>query len=166
EGFANTATGAVALISNTTGSGNTATGSIALIQNIRGSDNTAIGTFALGNNISGSQNTAVGAGANVSASDLTNATAIGANAVVSQSNSLVLGSNAAVGIGTSAPTNRLHVVNAIFAFADPENHVALIENNHPGAAGDQDVLALKITNVATPGAANNFITFFGSGGGT
>src|SRR5262249_726559 len=44
-----------------------------------------------------------------------------------------------------------------------ENHVTLIENNHPDPNGSQDVLALKVTHVATPSVGNNFITFFGSG---
>ena len=41
---------------------------------------------------------------------LVNATAIGAGAVVSASNALILGNNANVGIGTSAPAARLEVV--------------------------------------------------------
>jgi hypothetical protein len=40
---------------------------------------------------------------------ISNATAIGTNATVSQSNSLVLGNNANVGIGTTAPEQTLHV---------------------------------------------------------
>ena len=72
-----------------------------------------------GGNTIGSNNSAFGDGAGFSANNLTNATAIGANAQVSQSNSLVLGSingfNGAtadtnVGIGTTTPTKRLHVV--------------------------------------------------------
>lgn len=51
--------------------------------------------------------------------DLTNATAIGANAYVNANNSLILGgitgtnsgTNTNVGIGTTSPTSRLHVVN-------------------------------------------------------
>ena len=43
------------------------------------------------------------------APEITNATAIGAKAVVTQSNSLLLGSNTSVGIGTSAPKTKLHV---------------------------------------------------------
>ena len=42
--------------------------------------------------------------------NLTNATAIGYNAKVSASNSLVLGNDANVGIGTSSPTEKLEVV--------------------------------------------------------
>ncbi len=49
-------------------------------------------------------NTAIGRYADVSTGNLTNATAIGANAEVSRSNSLVLGSGANVGIGTSSPS--------------------------------------------------------------
>src|SRR5439155_25017007 len=46
-------------------------------------------------------------------SNLTNATAIGAGTTVAQSNSLVLGNNANVGIGTSAPASKLTVVGLI-----------------------------------------------------
>ena len=62
-------------------------------------------------NATGSNNTALGAGAGpASGSDaLTNATALGANAQVTASNSLVLGNNANVGIGTTAPTSTLQV---------------------------------------------------------
>lgn len=48
----------------------------------------------------------------LSADGLTNATAIGANAVVNQSNSLILGKNALVGIGNSAPQYTLHLTGA------------------------------------------------------
>ncbi|MEO7540275.1 MAG: hypothetical protein ABIV21_09615 [Pyrinomonadaceae bacterium] len=49
----------------------------------------------------------------IAANNLTNATAIGANALVSQSNSLVLGdTNVNVGIGTSAPLRKLHVLGS------------------------------------------------------
>ena len=104
------------------GSGNTAIGFQALDFS-NGSNNTAVGTQAGGGN--GDFNTAVGAntlyngsgslitvlgfGSN-SATNLTNATAIGANAMVGSSNSLVLGNNANIGIGTSTPTNKLEVV--------------------------------------------------------
>src|SRR5262249_7606613 len=59
-----------------------------------------------------------GAYTDVSANNLTNATAVGAKAYVSASNALVLGqingvngatANTNVGIGVSAPLNRLHV---------------------------------------------------------
>ncbi|MEM6698254.1 MAG: hypothetical protein AAF599_07645, partial [Bacteroidota bacterium] len=81
--------------------------------NFTGSSNIGIGANALSGNSTGSNNTAIGSSANVNASNLTNATAIGALASVDQSNALVLGNNADVGIGTSAPDEKLHVVGNI-----------------------------------------------------
>jgi hypothetical protein len=80
-----------------------------LRSNTGGNSNTAFGNGALYNNIGGSENTGIGYNTNVFSGYLTNATAIGANTVVSQSNSLVLGNNADVGIGTSTPSAKLHV---------------------------------------------------------
>ena len=68
-----------------------------------------MGFWALATNQRGNSNTAIGALADVTVDGLTNATAIGANAQVSASNSLVLGNNANVGIGTSAPGAKLDV---------------------------------------------------------
>jgi hypothetical protein len=58
--FTNTALGASALITNTTGSSNTATGYQALRFNNTGSYNTATGEEALHNNTTGANNTATG----------------------------------------------------------------------------------------------------------
>ncbi|MGE5213120.1 MAG: tail fiber domain-containing protein [Nitrospirota bacterium] len=60
EGMENTAVGAAALLSNTTGSINTASGSSALFSNTTGGANTAIGEKALYANTAGSGNTANG----------------------------------------------------------------------------------------------------------
>ena len=60
RGIDNTATGAAALQSNTTGSFNTATGSDALQNNTNGNNNTAHGAFALFSNTGGIYNTATG----------------------------------------------------------------------------------------------------------
>ena len=87
-------------------------GAQALFNNTTGGNNTAIGTLALTNNTTGSGNTALGVGANVASGALVNATAIGFTASVSASNSLVLGNNANVGIGISAPLAKLDVANA------------------------------------------------------
>ncbi len=105
----NTACGSFALFDNISGSKNTALGSDALGSNTTGVNNTAVGDSALASNTTGTNNTALGFYATVSSSNLTNATAIGANAVVSQSNSLVLGNNVSVGIGTSLPTGLLNI---------------------------------------------------------
>ncbi|GAB4044447.1 bZIP transcription factor [Spirosoma litoris] len=76
-----------------------------------GGNNIVIGTNAGVTNQSGSSNTIIGYLADVGNANLTNAGAIGANAQVTISNALVLGSNANVGIGTTAPANKLEVVS-------------------------------------------------------
>jgi hypothetical protein len=60
QGVANTATGAGALLNNTTGFANTANGAFALFHNIDGSNNIAVGNSALFENVHGASNTAVG----------------------------------------------------------------------------------------------------------
>src|ERR1043166_5023680 len=123
SGCCNSIFGWIAGDSNTTGGSNSFFGVDAGNANTTGSFNSFFGTNAGITNTIGSSNTLIGNYANVSG-DLMNATAVGANATVSQSNSLVLGSinglnNATadtnVGIGTAAPSSRLHVVgNGLF----------------------------------------------------
>jgi hypothetical protein len=104
-GSFNAATGNQALLSNTEGFFNAAHGYQALSSNTTGTYNTAVGTSALNSNTEGLNNTALGSFADVTSPNLLNATAIGYNAKVSQSNSMVLGANVNVGIGTSAPNS-------------------------------------------------------------
>jgi hypothetical protein len=137
-GSYNTSSGYASLFSDDTNSQNTAFGACALFRTYgtfppsiscalpavtTGSGDTAVGTLAGETNTAGELNTFVGYQADTNASGtalsgLTNATAIGANAVVGESNAIVLGSingqNGAtsdvnVGIGTSTPTEPLHV---------------------------------------------------------
>ena len=112
-GLHNTAFGDWSLLFNTTGADNTSVGVTALQSNTTGSNNTAVGKNALLTNTIGFNNTAIGNGANVASAGLNNATAIGNNAVVGASNSLVLGDNANVGIGTSIPTAKLEIAGQI-----------------------------------------------------
>ncbi len=129
-GFANTANGSAALRTNTTGIQNTAYGWSALYNNTSGADNAAVGYSALhfnttgfrnvalgyqaGDfNTTGNSNTFIGFSADATVNSLINATAIGANTTVSQSNSLILGNGADVGIGTSSPLEKLEVSGAI-----------------------------------------------------
>ncbi len=96
---------------------NTSVGTVTLAELDSGNLNVALGYGALYNMNTGSSNTGVGSNTNIQ-DGLTNATAIGAYAYVADSNSMVLGSingvNSAtastkVGIGTTAPTTKLHI---------------------------------------------------------
>jgi len=110
-GTNNVALGIESLRDNTTGNSNTALGHLALI-NSNGSMNTSVGDSSGRTNTLGNLNTYLGYNSRSSftPAGLTNSTAIGANSYVSASNSLILGNNANVGIGTSAPTEKLEVV--------------------------------------------------------
>ncbi|GAB3897221.1 hypothetical protein GCM10028825_44440 [Spirosoma agri] len=94
----------------TTGIGNTAIGDGSLLRNSTGIHNSAIGQYA-GVESKGDENVFIGFAADVTPAtpNLTNVVAIGARARVSQSNSIVLGAGANVGIGTSAPANKLEI---------------------------------------------------------
>ncbi|HRG88928.1 MAG TPA: hypothetical protein PLW44_07930, partial [Chitinophagales bacterium] len=109
SGHNNTAVGIFALANNTTGLRNTGMGYYSLFNTTSGRGNTSFGHIAGYTNSTGSFNTFIGYEANSTSATLTNATAIGANAMVSQSNALILGNNADVGIGTSTPARKLHV---------------------------------------------------------
>lgn len=120
-----------ALRSLTTGSFNIALGSNSLLDLTGGDYNIAIGQHALfalattsSNNIGIGANTGgsltsctnctfLGMNATSTLNGTSNATAIGANATVATSNSLVLGNGANVGIGTSSPANKLHIVGTM-----------------------------------------------------
>ncbi|HMO81426.1 MAG TPA: tail fiber domain-containing protein [Pyrinomonadaceae bacterium] len=111
----------------TFGGQNSFFGKFAGENNTEGFGNSFFGMNAGRTNTTGNYNTVYGFNANVSAGDLTNANAIGSRAFVSQSNSLVLGSisdvngcssgaptlcqTVRVGIGISAPSYRLHIID-------------------------------------------------------
>ena len=105
----NTFTGFGAGFHNTTGNSNSFIGSNAGISNTTGAGNTSVGRDAGLSNTTENNNTFIGFQAN-GAAGITNASAIGANAVVAQSNSMVLGNNTNVGIGTSMPAASLHIL--------------------------------------------------------
>ncbi len=100
--------GIAAGLNTTTGSNNVFLGRGAAVLNTTGSNNTVIGSEAGASNITESNNTFIGTFAN-GAVGINNATALGAGATVTQSDSVVLGNNAAVGIGVSAPKAKLDV---------------------------------------------------------
>ena len=103
---------------STTSTGNSYFGHSAGKLTSTGSYNTFVGWSAGKDNRTGDDNTLIGSLTDVGSPGLTNAAAVGANAYVTQSDSIVLGSianvngasqNTNVGIGTTAPLDRLHV---------------------------------------------------------
>ncbi len=100
------------------GGWNTAVGVLSLARLTTGSNNVAIGTGA-GNGsatsaqsgLTGSSLTFLGAGSTWTVDAISNATAVGAGASLAQSNTVILGNNADVGIGTSTPGYKLDVNN-------------------------------------------------------
>jgi hypothetical protein len=108
----NTAVGSASMLSNAAGNMNTSLGWNSAYDNTSGNNNVAIGVFAGMVNTTGSNNTFLGYNAKPGAgyTNLTNAGAIGANATVNQSNSLILGNNANIGVGTSSPAAKMEVV--------------------------------------------------------
>ena len=94
---------------NTEGSDNVFIGYNAGQRNRQGNRNLIIGPNAGFSDVDGESNTLLGANAVGVGEGLSNATAIGANARVMSSNAMVLGNNVNVGIGTSAPQNRLEL---------------------------------------------------------
>ncbi len=107
-GTYNSCFGEASGLGNATGSFNVALGSESNFTNATGSYNTAVGSRA-GYSNTGSYNTFIGYNAESSTASLSNATAIGYNASVSANNALILGSNANIGIGTSAPAYKLQI---------------------------------------------------------
>jgi hypothetical protein len=159
NGGANSFFGYHAGSANLSGSNNTFMGFSAGGNNTGGGGNSFFGLGAGASNTSGNTNTAVGDQADVASGNLTNATAIGAYAQVSQSNSLVLGgisglnncnapncSDTNVGIGTTAPATRLHVVSA-------QNPAVTVETNSTGFAETQYVAGNYIWRTGVGGSA-------------
>ena len=113
---------------NTTGSNNYFGGYLAGSNSRTGTGNTAVGSNAGATNTTGSNNTFIGNSADASKSGLSNATAIGFEASVNQSNSLILGFNANVGIGTSNPSNLLSVGSTSQFQVDGNGNIAEINS--------------------------------------
>jgi hypothetical protein len=131
-GFADTAIGAGALYSNTTGTDNTASGADALAGNTTGLLNTAMGSQALYLNTTGNYNTATGTYALYSNATGANNTATGSNAL---SNNTTGANNTAVGsqalFGADCPdlcstgSNNTGIgMNALFSYTTGANNTA------------------------------------------
>ena len=145
-GIQNTFAGDSSGYGNTKGSFNSFFGNAAGAFNTEGNGNSFFGFNAGQSNTTESNNTFIGASSTGKAG-ITNATAVGSQAQVTQSNSLVLGSingvNGAaadtfVGIGTTAPGTKLHVVNSDFRVARLEGSSTIgtwLELNNTSAGG-------------------------------
>jgi len=142
-------------LSNTIGANNDFFGNAAGEFNTTGNANAFFGDNAGMSNTTGSRNTIIGNDADVGSGSLANATAIGDRAFVSANNSLVLGSingvntasaDTKVGIGTTAPTFRLHI-------KDPSNQGLRVETNTTGGtlASFGGFGAFQIDSSGTPG---------------
>lgn len=128
---------------------NTALGSRALIINSSGGNNTAVGYSSLYQNTIGNFNTALGTFATTNENNLTNASAIGAFARADANNTMVLGSVAGinsatetvqVGIGTTLPESRLHVVgNSIIESENVTTLASTYGNLHIGSVNPHGV---------------------------
>ena len=130
----------------TSGTGNTAIGDGSMLSNTTGQNNTSIGRYAGINLTTGSNNTFIGVAAAVPSGSgaLTNATAIGYNASVTASNALILGSGVNVGIGNTAPNNKLEISQ--------------------GSAGNSGLRFTNLTSGTTPSVSTNqFLTVNASG---
>ncbi|GAB3942311.1 hypothetical protein GCM10028805_06740 [Spirosoma harenae] len=128
-GRVNTFLGSYAGLANTTGNQNSFVGYQAGQANTTGTNNTFMGYNAGYNVTTGSNNIIIGPSSGTAVTDgsdnvlmgynsqsedgLDNAIAIGANSRVAASNALILGNRVNVGIGTSAPANRLEVVSQL-----------------------------------------------------
>jgi hypothetical protein len=149
SGFQSTAIGV-----STTASANS-TVAIGVSSNVSGFQSIGIGvssvsntdnSLAIGNNsnASGQQATALGSQANSSGQ---NATAIGFQATATQSNSIILGSSAnvnnRVGIGTNAPTERLHIDGSIRIVDGTQNNNFVLTSDATGKASWRDLNANK-----------------------
>ncbi len=137
---------------NTTGYSNSFFGTQSGRDNSTGVDNSFFGRVAGINNYTGSNNTIIGSNANVGASNLFNATAIGANAVVSQSDSLILGYNVKVGIGTAIPSTKLHIEGTGFVettIKSNNERAILTLDSSPG--GQRRVWTLESGFAGNPG---------------
>jgi hypothetical protein len=121
----NTANGFQALYSNTTGNNNTANGYNSLYSNTTGNNNTALGYYSARyiadgttGRTTGNNGLYLGYNTKASADGTDNEIVIGYNATGNGSNSVTLGNDnilktilkGNVGIGTSSPTTKLHVI--------------------------------------------------------
>jgi len=127
QGSGNTAVGAAAMFTNTSGNNNTATGLNALHGNQSGSENTAIGANSLSSNTAGSANTATGFGALSNNTEGVGNTASGQNALADNltgQNNTATGQSALLH-NTSGSFNTADGQNSMFGNTTGANNTAI-----------------------------------------
>ncbi|MDO7851772.1 tail fiber domain-containing protein, partial [Hymenobacter convexus] len=159
--------------SNTTGTNNLFVGNVSGAGTTTGSNNVYVGYFAGSSNLTGSNNTVLGYNSG-GGTALTNATALGANVTLAQSNTVVLGNGASVGIGTSTPTQKLDVDGGILARSNSaiSNQGAYLQWNRSGGDGETWLLnqqggsssgGIRFGSATTANVATEWARFDGTG---
>ena len=148
NGTDNTAIGAFALESNTSGYNNTATGSGALMSNTMGWQNTAVGLIALEGNTTGSANTAIGSLALTSNSIGNGNTAIGEEALFLHTAG---NNNTAIGLGalyldTTGNNNIAVGFEAGFNLTTGRNNIDIFDK---GVAGESNTIRIGTARTQT-----------------
>lgn len=146
---------------NTSGVSNVGIGVSAGQDNTTGVGNVFVGNSSGSNNVTGFHNTFIGTNTSTGISSVSFSTAIGFGAVVNASNSLVLGNTSTnVGIGTSAPANKLEVVSGTAGQSGLRltGLAGRAGNLQVNAAGDVILVASGAARVAAADDANWTLT--------
>jgi hypothetical protein len=146
-GSANTASGALALQNNTIGGRNTASGVTALNHNTAGNDNTASGVDALFSNSTGNSNTASGVSALATNSTGNSNTASGVDALGSNATGFQNTAFGSSALSQSTGNKNIAVgFEAGFALTSGSKNIYL---GHPGAASESNTMRLGNTQKKT-----------------
>ncbi|SDX51707.1 hypothetical protein SAMN05444411_106121 [Lutibacter oricola] len=126
--------------------------------NTSAQNSTAIGANA-SVSANGQNSNAIGYNAKVNASGyVTNATAIGTNAEATKSNTLILGNNANIGIGTSDPTEKLQVNGSVKIVDGTEGDGKVLTSDSNGKASWKSNTTVYVGQFIISATGNKIIT--------